>query len=53
MDPSFVKPKMPRAKKISLLVLVVVVIFGGWFANDLRIERNRQAQREADERKRD
>ncbi|MCS5630785.1 MAG: DUF1571 domain-containing protein [Pirellulaceae bacterium] len=44
---------MSRAKKISLLVLVVFVISGGWFANNLRIERNRQAQREADERKRD
>ena len=44
---------MSRAKKISLLVLVVVVISGGWFANNIRIERNRQAQREADERKRD
>ena len=53
MDPSFEKPKMSRAKKISLLVLVVVVISGGWFANNIRIERNRQAQREADERKRD
>lgn len=53
MDPSFVKPKMSRAKKISLLVLVVVAISGGWFANNLRIERNRQEQRIADERKRD
>ena len=51
MAPSFVKLKMSRAKKISLLVLVVVVISGGWFANNLRIERNRQAQRKADERK--
>jgi len=44
--PSFVKFKMSPAKKISLLVLVVVVISGGWFANNLRIERNRQVQRE-------
>jgi len=51
--PSFVKFKMSRAKKISLLVLVVVVISGGWFANNLRMERNRQVQREADDRKRD
>ena len=53
MDPSFEKPKMSRAKKISLLVLVVIVISGGWFANNLRIKRNWQAQREAEERKRD
>jgi hypothetical protein len=53
VDPSFVKPKMSRAKKISLLALVVVVISGGWVANNLYIERNRQEQREADNRKRD
>ena len=53
VDPSFVKPKMSRAKKISLLVLGVVVISGGWFAYNLQIERNRQGQREADKRKRD
>ena len=44
---------MSRAKKISLLALVVVVISGGWVANNLYIERNRQEQREADNRKRD
>jgi hypothetical protein len=53
MDSSFVKPKMSRAKKISLLVLVVVVISGGWIANNLHIERTRQEQREANKRKRD
>lgn len=53
VDVSFVKPKMSRAKKISLLALVIVVVSGGWFANYLHIERNRQEQRDADKRKRD
>jgi len=44
---------MSRAKKISLLALVVVVVCGGWFANKLRNESNRQQQRLANERKRD
>jgi cell division protein FtsB len=43
---------MSRVKKISLLALVVVVISGGWFANNLHVERNRQEQREADQHKR-
>jgi hypothetical protein len=53
MDPSFVKPKMSRAKKTSLVALVVVVISGGWVANNLRNEGNRQEQHAADKRKRD
>ena len=53
MDPSFVKPKMSRAKKTSLVALVVVVISGGWVANNLRIEGNWQDQRAANKLKRD
>ena len=53
VDASFVKPKMSRTKKISLLVLVVVVVSGGWFANNLHIERNRQAQLIENKRKLD
>jgi hypothetical protein len=44
---------MSRAKKVSLLALFIVVISGGWFANNFQIERNRQKQREADNRNRD
>jgi len=44
---------MSRAKKVSLLALFIVVISGGWFANNFQIERNRQKQREADKRNRD
>ena len=44
---------MSRAKKISLLALVVVVVCGGWFTNKLRNESNRQQQRLDNERKRD